>query len=114
MTVCLELALRPILDLLNTPEEVLKLAYEYLSIYLLGYLAVFLYCYFTAVLRSFGNSVFQVVAMLVCTALNAGLDPLFIHIMGFQGAAVATVLSQTLCLIFMLVYLRQKKLFRLQ
>lgn len=114
VTVCLELALRPILVLLNTPEEVLKLAYEYLSIYLLGYLAVFLYCYFTAVLRSFGNSVFQVVAMLVCTALNAGLDPLFIHIMGFQGAAVATVLSQTLCLIFMLVYLRQKKLFRLQ
>ena len=89
-------------------------AYQYLAIYVLGYLAVYLYCYFTAVLRSFGNSVFQVIAMLICTVLNAGLDPLFIHFMGFNGAAVATVLSQTLCLIFMLIYLHKKQLFHLR
>ena len=78
-------------------------------VYLIGYLAVYLYCYFTAVLRSFGNSVFQVIAMLICTLLNGILDPVFIHFMGFQGAAVATVLSQTLCLVFMLCYLYKKK-----
>lgn len=69
--------------------------------------------FFTAVLRSFGNSVFQVIAMLICTLLNAGLDPLFIHFMGFHGAAVATVLSQTLSLVFMLIYLHKERLFNL-
>lgn len=87
------------------------MAYEYLSIYLIGYLAVYLYCYFTAVLRSFGNTFFQVIAMLICTILNAILDPLFIRWMGFQGAAEATLLSQGLCLVFMLIYLWKKKLF---
>ena len=113
VTVLAEAALKPILIFLNTPDEVMQLARQYLSIYLLGYLAVYLYCYFTAVLRSFGNSVFQVAAMLICTLLNAALDPLFIHFMGFNGAAVATVLSQTLCLIFMLLYLYKKQLFNL-
>ena len=114
VTVLLEITLKPILILLNTPQEVMQPAYQYLAICVLGYLAVYLYCYFTAVLRSFGNSVFQVIAMLICTVLNAGLDPLFIHFMGFNGAAVATVLSQTLCLIFMLIYLHKKQLFHLR
>ena len=111
LTVLLEILLNPILSLLQTPEETYPMAYAYLKIYFLGYLAVYLYCYFTAVLRSFGNTLFQVIAMLICTVLNAVLDPLFIHWMGFSGAAAATLLSQTLCLIFMLFYLWKKKLF---
>lgn len=111
VTILLEAALKPILILLHTPGEVMQMAYQYLAIYILGYLAVYLYCYFTAVLRSFGNSVFQVIAMLICTLLNAGLDPLFIHFFGFNGAAAATVLSQILCLIFMMIYLYRKRLF---
>ena len=111
MTLLLELLLKPILTFLQTPKETYQMAYEYLSIYLIGYLAVYLYCYFTAVLRSFGNTVFQVIAMLICTILNAILDPLFIRWMGFQGAAEATLLSQGLCLVFMLIYLWKKKLF---
>lgn len=111
MTILLELLLKPILTFLQTPQETYQMAYEYLSIYLIGYLAVYLYCYFTAVLRSFGNTVFQVIAMLICTILNAILDPLFIRWMGFQGAAEATLLSQGLCLVFMLIYLWKKKLF---
>ena len=111
MTLLLELLLKPILTFLQTPQETYQMVYEYLSIYLIGYLAVYLYCYFTAVLRSFGNTVFQVIAMLICTILNAILDPLFIRWMGFQGAAEATLLSQGLCLVFMLIYLWKKKLF---
>ena len=78
---------------------------------ILGYLAVYLYLYFTAVLRSFGNSMFQAVAMLVSTILNAILDPIFIHFIGFHGAAIATLLSQVICLAFMLIYLKKKKLY---
>ncbi len=113
VTLALELSLPFILKELNTPAETYDMAYSYLAIYVLGYIAVYLYLYFTAVLRSFGNSMFQAVAMLVSTILNAILDPIFIHFIGFHGAAIATLLSQVVCLIFMVVYLKKKKLFSL-
>ena len=113
VTAVLEVILTPVLTLLNTPQEIMPAAYDYLSWYILGYLAVYLYCYFTAVLRSYGNSMFQVIAILICTVLNAILDPLFIHFWELKGAAIATVVSQTLCLIFMLIYLWKKNLFHL-
>lgn len=113
ITFVLELTLPFILNALNTPTETYDMAYSYLAIYVLGYVAVYLYLYFTAVLRSFGNSMFQAGAMLVSTILNAILDPIFIHFIGFHGAAIATLLSQAVCLIFMVVYLKKKKLFAL-
>lgn len=111
VTILLEIFLPGILKALNTPAETYDMAYSYLAIYILGYLAVYLYLYFTAVLRSFGNSMFQAVAMLVSTILNAVFDPVFIHFIGFHGAAIATLLSQMICLLFMLTYLKKKKLF---
>lgn len=113
ITLALEIFLPCILTALNTPAETYDMAYSYLSIYVLGYLAVYLYLYFTAVLRSFGNAMFQAIAMLVSTVLNTILDPIFIHFMGFHGAAIATLFSQCACLVFMLVYLSRKKLFTL-
>lgn len=114
VTLVLELSLSAILKALNTPAETYDMAYSYLAIYVLGYVAVYLYLYFTAVLRSFGNSMFQAVAMLVSTVLNAILDPVFIHFMGFRGAAIATLLSQAVCLGFMVIYLKKKRLFSLR
>ena len=97
VTILLEAFLPGILKALNTPAETYDMAYSYLAIYILGYLAVYLY--------------FQAVAMLVSTILNAILDPIFIHFIGFHGAAIATLLSQVICLVFMLIYLKKKKLF---
>ena len=114
VTILLEVFLPGILDALNTPAETYDMAYSYLAIYVLGYLAVCLYLYFTAILRSFGNSMFQAAAMLVATILNAILDPIFIAFMGFHGAAIATLLSQTICLLFMLAYLKKKKWFAIR
>ena len=112
VSLLLELLLPTILKLLNTPMETMSMAKDYLSIYILGYLPVYLYLYFTAVLRSFGNTMFQVIAMLISTILNAILDPIFIQKIGFQGAAIATLLSQSLCLVFMLIYIRKKRIFK--
>jgi len=55
---------------------------------------------------------FQAVAMLVSTLLNAILDPILIKIIGFHGAAIATLTSQIICLIFMCIYISKKKLFK--
>lgn len=35
------------------------------------------------------------------------------HFMGFHGAAIATLLSQAVCLVFMVIYLKRKRLFSL-
>ena len=56
---------------------------------------------------------FQAVAMLISTVLNVILDPIFIHFVDFHGAAIATLLSQSVCLIFMVIYMKKKKLFSL-
>ena len=112
VTLLLEFFLPTILKILNTPMETMGMAKDYLSIYILGYLPVYLYLYFTAVLRSFGDTMFQVIAMLISTILNAILDPIFIQKIGFQGAAIATLLSQSLCLVFMLIYIRKKRIFK--
>lgn len=114
VTLVLEACLPYVLTALNTPVETYDMAYSYLSIYVLGYAAVYLYLYFTAVLRSFGDSMFQAAAMLVSTVLNAVLDPVFIHFAGFRGAAMATLLSQGICLVFMVVYLKRKRFFSLR
>ncbi len=111
LTFICECSLDEILNLLHTPTEIFSMAKDYLSIYLLGFLPVFLYLYFTAILRSYGNTIFQVIAILLCTILNMILDPIFIHIMGFRGAAIATILSQSLALILMIGYIMRKKLF---
>lgn len=112
VTILLEVFLEPILVVLNTPNEIFEMAKNYLSIYILGYVAVYLYLYFTAILRSFGNTMFQAVAMLISTILNAILDPIFIKTIGFHGASIATLSSQIVCLFFMFIYISKKKLFR--
>ena len=114
LTAIFELSLPAILQIMNTPTETYEMAYNYLSIYLLGYLAVYLFLYFTAVLRSFGNAMFQMISMLVSTILNAVLDPIFIHFFGFHGAAIATLISQSICLVFMICYLKKKRLFNMR
>ena len=43
MTIVLEIFLEPILIVLNTPTEIFDMAKNYLSIYALGYVAVYLY-----------------------------------------------------------------------
>jgi len=111
LTIFCECSLDGILHLLHTPTEIFPISKEYLSIYLLGFLPVFLYLYFTAVLRSYGNTIFQVISILLCTILNVILDPIFIHFIGFSGAAIATILSQSLALILMIGYIMKKKLF---
>lgn len=113
VTVLLEVFLKPILIAMNTPTELFSMAYEYLSIYLIGYTAIYLYMQFTAVFRSFGDPIFQMKGMLISTIFNAVLDPILINFIGLRGAAWSTVLSEVLCLLFAVIYYKKKKIFHL-
>lgn len=85
-----------IMNLLNVPPEVLPPMRQYLKIIFLGIPAVFVYNFFTALLRSIGNSASPLIFLAVSSILNVVLDILFVVFLpfGVRGAAAATVLAQ--------------------
>lgn len=111
VTIILEAALKPILRMMHTPAELFDGAYAYLSVYLIGYVAIYIYMQFTSVFRSFGDPTFQMKGMLFTTVLNGVLDPMMIRAFGIAGAAWATVFSELLCVIYALYYYKKKKMF---
>ncbi len=114
VTGILELCLNPILAAFGTPEIIYEDARSYLAVFLIGYVAIFLYMQLTSIYRSFGDPVFQMKGMLLGTLINMIVDPLFIRALGILGAAIATVLSQVLCLLFAILYGKKKGYFSFQ
>jgi putative MATE family efflux protein len=100
------LFLDQILILLQIPEDIMADTRSYLFIILTGIGFTFLYNYFTAFLRSIGNSVTPLICLFVSAILNILLDILFVvsfHL-GIEGAAWATVISQAVSALLIIVY----------
>lgn len=87
---------RPILRLLQIPEEVYPLMYQYIRIIFSGILFVFLYNFFACLLRAVGNSVVPLWFLAISSVLNIILDLWFVAGLGkgVEGAAAATVIAQ--------------------
>lgn len=88
----------PLLKLMDSPEDVLPLSTKYLSIYLGGSFSVVMYNIFVGILQANGDSRHPLYYLIASSVLNILLDVLFIaqfH-MGVEGAAIATVISQTM------------------
>ena len=98
--------LRPLLELLYTPAEILEDAYGYIIVIDLGVLVMFAYNLCAGLLRAIGNSVMPLVFLLISSALNVVLDLWFIAElgMGVKGAAVATVLAQGVSVVLCVLY----------
>ncbi|MBE6014645.1 MAG: MATE family efflux transporter [Lachnospiraceae bacterium] len=111
--ICLvgEFASEFLLAAMGTPTAVLADAVSYLRLYLVGNVALFVYMQFTSIFRAFGDSVFQMKGMLLTVIVNAILDPIMIKWWGFNGVAIATVISEVLCLAYALLYHNRKKWF---
>ena len=95
-----------ILLLLKVPEEIQGLMRDYLMVIFSGITAVFLYNYFSCLLRAVGNSVIPLVFLAVSAVMNIGLDLWFVLGLkrGVAGAAEATVISQYVSGIGLAVY----------
>jgi putative MATE family efflux protein len=100
----LEFFIRPLLAVLNTPAALYHAAKMFLGIHILSFPAVALYMYISAILRSRGNTVVPMAAVLFSTVLNAVLDPVFIHFAGLNGVVLVTVITQTLMAVITAVY----------
>ena len=81
---------------LRTPDELIPMMREYLTVIFAGLIGIFLYNFFASLLRSLGNSVIPLVFLAVSAVLNIILDLWFVAGLnrGVAGAAEATVIAQ--------------------
>ena len=117
LTVLGLLFLHPILRFLNVPDHLTGTARQYIFIIIAGMLATFLYDTCAASLRALGDTVTPLVILAVSVTLNIAGDLFFILVVkaGVQGAAVATVLSQTLAFLICWFYMiRRYEILRLK
>lgn len=102
-------AAKPLLLLLNTPDDILDGAITYLLTMIAGTLVVAAYNMAASVLRALGDGKTPLIAMGIAALLNVGFDLLFVLVlhMGIFGAALASVLSQLVSFVFCFIQIRR-------
>ena len=87
---------KPILRILQIPEDVYPLMNLYVRIIYCGIIFTFIYNYFACLLRAVGNSVTPLIFLAISSVLNIVHDIWFVAglKLGVRGAAEATVISQ--------------------
>lgn len=107
------LFLDPILYFFGASEATIPYAREYMQVVLIGNIITHLYFGLNAVLRAAGHPRKAMYATILTVALNTILDPIFIFVldMGIRGAAIATVISQLVSLIWQIKIFSNKEEF---
>ena len=102
---------RPLMGLLNTPEEIFDMACDYMVIIFLGNVGTSYYNIVSGILRGLGDSFTPLVFLLVACGLNIVLDLYFVAVlgMGVAGAAWATIISQIISAILCILRLWRMK-----
>ena len=110
LTLIVVLACRTILTVMDTPEEIFEYAYIYIVIVFAGIPCTFLYNILAGIIRSLGDSKTPVLFLAIASAINIGLDLIFVLLfgMGVEGPAIATVLAQGISGIICLFYVYRK------
>lgn len=104
----LGMALSPwALEVMGTPDDVMDYAVVYIEIYFGGMVFNLLYNMGSGILRAVGDSKRPLYFLILCTVLNLVLDLLFVLVFhwGVMGAAIATITSQAVSAILILVIL---------
>lgn len=110
LTIIAVLFTRPMLELLQTPSEIIDDSEAYLRIIFWGTSASVLFNLLSNVLRALGNSKMPLVFLVIACCINIVLDFVFILAfdMGVSGAGWATILSQLLSGVFCIFYIKKK------
>lgn len=107
---------RPLLVLFGASREALVYACPYLMIYLIGTLPSMIAVGMNPFINAQGYSTVGMLSVAIGAVANLLLDPLFIFVfgLGIKGAAIATVISQTLSAAFVLYFLHYKAEYRIR
>ena len=111
LTMALYLAAPKLLSWLGGDEQTLPLALDYFRVYVIGTVPVLISLGMNPFINAQGFPKVGMMTVVIGAALNIVLDPLFIYAlgMGIRGAAIATVLSQTVSALWVLGFLCGKK-----
>ena len=101
----------PILYAFGASPETIGFALDYINIYLIGTISVQLALGLNIYISCQGNAKIAMFSVLIGAVLNIVLDPIFIFglDMGVKGAALATIISQTVSAIWVVRFLLSKK-----
>ena len=96
---------------IGTPDDILPLAIRYINIYFAGSVFVVVYNMGAGVFRAIGDSRSPFLFLMAGCVTNIMLDLLFVggFGMGVEGAAYATVISQAVSVLLVVITLRRKK-----
>lgn len=110
ITLMSQVILRPLLQLLHTPPEIMEEAYEYILIITRFTVVMFAYNLCAGLLRAIGNSLMPLVFLILSSISNIVLDYVFIVTLdrGLGGAAEATVIAQGISVLLCLVYIAKR------
>ena len=110
ITVISVLGAKPMLRLMNTPDNIMSDASKYIIIMYAGTFATFIYNILASILRALGDSKTPLYFLIISSILNIVLDLVFIlnFNMGVSGAAYATVISQGVSGLLCLIYTYKK------
>ncbi len=97
--------IRPVLEVLNTPADIIDGCEDYLFISLMGIAGMGYYNILSGVIRGLGDSVSTLIYLLVATVINIVLDIYFVAglNMGIGGVALATIIAQAVSSILCLM-----------
>lgn len=104
------LLLHPLLTLLQTPENIIGQAYDYIFIIMIFVGVTIAYNLGAGVLRAIGDSMTALYILILAAVFNVILDLLFIvkFQMGVQGAAFATIVAQGMAALLCIFYILRK------
>jgi len=96
----------PILRTFGATDTILPYSREYMQIILFGFVLMTFLMTSNNIIRAEGKAKIAMGTMIVSAVLNIIFDPIFIFgfKMGVRGAAIATVLSQTIAVIYIIYY----------
>lgn len=86
--------LKPLLIALDTPSDHIEEALSYILLIMMFCGVLFLYNFFSGMLRAIGNSFVPLLFLIFSSLLNIVLDVVFIQKYGIRGAAIATILAE--------------------
>ena len=111
LTAVVLILINPILHVMSVPEEAVSQAHSYLTICFLGIPFITAYNIISCIFRGMGDSKSPLFFVAVACVINIILDYFLIGQvdMGARGAALATVISQTLSVIIGLCAIKKKK-----
>ena len=103
--------LKPVLFFFGASEAIYPFARDYMVIILAGFIISHLYFGLNGMIRATGNPKLAMGLTLFTVISNAILDPIFIFGLGLgvKGAAIATVLCQTMSLVYSIIYFSSGK-----